>query len=375
MNGAERLTARQRAELVDDDPIDDRSSYLPVDLSRVDPKDVPPPTILESTDGAAHFYKGRTNMLMAESEAGKTWLAYHAGVQVLDAGGRLLVIDYEDEAATFKGRMLALGVLREVLDDPSRVVYVRPDEPLQDHRSGNPTRAGADLERLLGERFDLAIIDGVTDAMTMEGLDPVSNADISHWHRLVPKAVALRTGAAALMLDHYAKQTSDRRYALGGQHKRNMISGASYGLDVTEPIGRGKTGGGRVIVGKDRPGYVRGRATKVDKELVVSTYTVSHDETTGRVSVHVDPFLGGGQSDEDRDTGRNMDMVKRMHEALRAAGVSLSGRGWKGMVTGNDGSKAAAIDWLKGHGYVLVETAGRSHMHRPNPAKPADWLL
>lgn len=355
-----------------DDPEHDGSSYRPVCMAKVKAGDVAPPSVLFGIDDLALFYPGRTNMLMAESEAGKTWLALHAAKQVIDSGGRVLVLDYEDEGATFKARMLALGVSESVIDDESRVVYVRPDGPLQDHRNGKATLEGVDFGALLEERFDLAIIDGVTDAMQLEGFDPNSNAELAIWNRMVPKRLALQTGAATVMLDHYGKIVGDPRYAIGGQHKRGMITGASYGLEVTEPIGRGKSGGGRFIVGKDRPGYVRGRSTKIDRGmLVAAAYSVDHDELTGRVLVRVEPFMSAAtHSDE---LAVDMALVKALHAALEQAGVALSGRGWKGSVRGKDDRKQGAMDWLIGKGYVLKERVGRSDLHRPNPSKPKDW--
>ena len=346
------------------------STYQPITLADIDPGDVPPPTILIALDGDALFYAGRTNMLMGESESGKTWLALYAARQVIETGGRVLVLDYEDEAATFKGRMLALGVAETAINNPAQVTYIRPEEPLR-AKDGRHTRAGVHFDLACAEQYDLAIVDGVTDAMVMEGFDPINNAEISEWNQLVPKAIALRTGAATVMLDHYGKSVSDRRYAIGGQHKRSMITGASYGLEVTEPIGRGKSGGGRLIVGKDRPGYVRGRATKVDKDLVAASYSVAHDPTTGRVLVAVEPVLT--LIDRASEMAIDMGLVRALHASLIEAGVPLSGRAWKESVNGKDGRKQAAMEWLVGRGFVLKSKHGRADTHIPNPAKPRDW--
>jgi hypothetical protein len=66
------------------------------------------------------------------------------------------------------------------------LVYVHPDEPPFD-RQGNPTYAMEDLtEHLDSYRFTLCVIDGVTEAMTTEGLDLLSNADIATWSSPLP---------------------------------------------------------------------------------------------------------------------------------------------------------------------------------------------
>ncbi len=287
-----------------------------------------------------------------------------------DAGGRVLLIDYEDEAATFKSRMLTLGVDVAVINDPQRVTYIRPEDPLRG-RDDKHTNAGRDFDAICADTYDLAIIDGVTDAMVMEGFDPKSNAEVSEWNRLVPKAVAARTGAATVMIDHYGKGVADRRYAIGAQHKRNMITGASYGLEVTEAIGRGKPGGGRLIVGKDRPGYVRGWSVKADKDLIAAVYTVTPDPLTGRVVVTVEPPFG--LLDRAAAPVIDMRLAGALHQALIVAGVPMSGNGWKETVGGRDGKKVAAMEWLTGKGHVLKTKVGQTNWHTPNPDLPLTW--
>ena len=48
----------------------------------------------------------------------------------MELGEGVLFIDYEDEAATFVERLLAIGVPGEVIADRSRVAYIRPNGDL-----------------------------------------------------------------------------------------------------------------------------------------------------------------------------------------------------------------------------------------------------
>jgi len=68
--------------------------------------------------------------------------------------------------------------------------------------------------------YGLAVIDGVTDSMGLFGLFGKDADDVARWHRTLPKAVASKTGAAVVCVDHVAKDSQTRgRFALGSQHK------------------------------------------------------------------------------------------------------------------------------------------------------------
>lgn len=236
------------------------STWRPVDLTdALSGADVPPPSELRRSDGIHLLYAGRTHAMAGEPESCKSWAAMVAAVQVLDKGRDVLWIDFEDDARGVVPRLLAMGVER--LDIRERFVYVRPEEPLRT-RDGRWTPGGVDLDALLPIRpWALIVIDGVTEAMSTEGLDLMSNADIANWTRLLPKRCAA-TGAAVVMLDHVPKATDNRgRYSIGGQHKLAGITGAQYIFEVERPFSRAKsepvTGIIKIVVVKDRPGHVR----------------------------------------------------------------------------------------------------------------------
>ena len=103
----------------------------------------------------------------------------------------------------------------------------------------------------------LVILDGVTEAMTLFGLEIKDNRDAARFARSLSKWLA-GYGAAVVEIDHVVKNAETRgRYAIGGVHKLNAITGAAYTLDNRTPFGIGRTGKSAVMISKDRPGQLR----------------------------------------------------------------------------------------------------------------------
>jgi hypothetical protein len=229
-----------------------RRSWQPVDLGPVlDGTYQPPmPTVGERDDGVGLFYPGRKHTVASESEAGKTWYALHAAVVELDRGSAVVYVDFEDDEGGIVGRLLALQVRPDVIRE--RFVYLRPEGPVYDvvNRS--------DLAQALGDlEPTFVVIDGVTEGMTLHGLDPLSNKDAATFGRMLPGWIAAQ-GPAVASLDHLTKSSDGRgRYALGAVHKLNGLDGAAYLLDNRRPFGIGLTGRSTVKLAKDRPGQLR----------------------------------------------------------------------------------------------------------------------
>jgi hypothetical protein len=256
------------------------TSWAPVDLGPIldGTEPDPPPSILTRTDGRALLYPGRVHALFGEPEACKGWLALAATAEVLKAGERVLYVDFEDTPASIAGRLKALGVPLDAIRE--RFVYVRPDEPL-----GNT--GGADLDAA-AVGVSLAVLDGITEALTMHGLDLASNTDVAAWLELLPRPLA-RTGAAVLTIDHVVKDRENRgRYAIGAQHKLAGVD-CAYSAQVIEPFGRGRDGRVKVTVTKDRPGHVRSFA---EEGRAAEVRLCSHDDGTVTVTL-VSPEAGG----------------------------------------------------------------------------------
>jgi hypothetical protein len=264
------------------------STWEPQDLTdALSGADVPPPEVFRREDGLALLYAGKTHAFIGESESGKTWAAMIAAAEVLAEDGMVLWVDYEDEARTVVQRLLALGVTPDAIR--AGLHYVRPEEPLM---VGDKYTTGASaLDHLLATNtYRLAVVDGVTEGMAVEGLDPLGTQDFATWkQRLLRRLV--NAGPAVVFIDHVPKSADNRgRYALGSQHKISGLSGAAYVFEVRKALGRSVkepvTGVVSVSVSKDRPGHVRAKATTSDQVAPIATLELTaypDGGTTGRL--------------------------------------------------------------------------------------------
>lgn len=211
----------------------------------------PPPDVLVRNDGHGLFYRGKVNGLIGESESGKTWVALHAAHQEAAAGGRVLVLDFEDTARTVRERLALLGCTSEAM---ARVWYANPDQSLDVVATGDLAATLATIGPTL------IVLDGYNAAMTLLGLDLNSNTDATEFVQKLLRPLA-NTDAAVVTVDHVPKNAEARgKGGIGAQAKRAMTSGCTLRVEVAEPFGRGQDGRLKLYVDKDRPGLVRGNS-------------------------------------------------------------------------------------------------------------------
>jgi hypothetical protein len=244
-----------------------RNSWAAVDITPVlDGLWKPPqPTVGRRSDGKGLFYPGKCHTAIGETESGKTWLALGAAYEEMKRGNHVLYLDFEDDEGTVVSRLLTIAVSQDDISRrdliAQRFHYVRPETPLDDDNI-------AALRNLVQEsRPTLAILDGITEAMTMHGLNPLDNVDAAKFGRILPRRLAA-TGAAVVSLDHVTKDRTGRsRYAIGAVHKLNALDGAGYILENIAPFGVGEKGRSVVRIAKDRPGQLRRHAIPERNEL------------------------------------------------------------------------------------------------------------
>ncbi len=314
------------------------------------------PELLARTDGVCLLYAGRVHSFHGESESGKSWASLVAAAAELIDGGQVLMLDYESDAATVVGRLLALGVdpgsIRDGFD------YRRPDTA----PDANPAESAA-FDGLLAQRYDLVILDGVTEALATVGVSSIDNDEVTTWVRQIPRAVAVRTGAAVVLVDHVTKSSDDRgRFAMGAQAKMAALDGAAYVVEVVEPIGAGMRGRLALRVGKDRPGGVRPHAgpwRKGDRTQEAAVITL--DSTVpGRTVATVDPprtpSAPPGQHDGQHGGSpwRPTFLMEKVSQLLEDGGPT-SGRGVLDGVRGRDDNVRAAIAALIDGKYVSAD--------------------
>lgn len=332
------------------------TSWRPVDLSAVLAAgyEPPRPTVGRRSDGRGILYRGRSHSLTGESEAGKSWVSQHLGVQELDAGQAVIYLDFEDDAGSVAARFLTLGCYRERLT--SHFAYISPHEPLSSPGALDELRAAVrDL------RPSLVILDGVTEALSLHGLSSLDNDDVARFGRMLTRPLT-EAGAAVLSLDHVTKDRENRgRYAIGGVHKLNGLNGAAFTLENVQRFGDRLPGRSRLLIAKDRPGQLRPHALPGagDRwwyaDFTLNTAEAMPAELVAPVE-HTEPF-------------RPTVLMAKVSAAIIAAPHPLSSNDVAARVTGKATAIRTALAALVDEGYVLV-TEGPRHSRLHSPIKP-----
>lgn len=326
----------------------------------------PQPTVGRRDDGVGLFYPGRMNSVASESEAGKTWFALIACLQEINDGNHVLYLDFEDDAGGVVGRLLCLGA--RPADVLERFHYVRPENTPSDIDL-------LDLATVLEHSPTLAIVDGVTEGMSLFGLELKDNTDIAKFGRTLLRPL-MNSGAAVVTLDHVVKSSENRgRYSLGGVHKLNGLNGVMYMLENRNPFGIGVTGRSTIRVAKDRPGQIRRNGLSHSSglhwyaDLVVKSETQEYAEAHLYAPIQRDEE--GRQEDEER---KRLDGIKRkVLEALKRAKDPVTGKGIEDRVTGRAIDVRRAVAELVDSGQIEALPGPRnSTLHSlPSPSQNA----
>lgn len=312
------------------------------------------PTVMRRTDGVFLLYPGKVHSFQGESESGKSMLAQAETARQLALGKPCLYIDFESDAATIVDRLLKLGAPPEAIRE--RLHYVNPD--IRPEVSAEERIA---WETLLRNQYTLAVIDGVTEAFAVFGVKSVDNDEVTAWGRTVPRQLAVRTGAAVVVIDHVTKAIEGRgRFALGAQAKLSILTGASYTVEVLQPIGVGMLGRLSLRVGKDRPGRVRphsGTWRKSDRTQPAAVAVI--DSTDPERIVYA---LYPGEH-EQVEYDAQSDLMERLSKALEDSPKTLSFNSLSGLVSGRRESKKDALARLIEQGYAEATPGAGNTMH------------
>ena len=310
------------------DPLDARpSSWSPVDLEPylTGKLKVPDPEVCRRNDGACLMYRGRVNMLFGSSESAKSWIAMAICLQEIEAGGRALYLDFEDEPVQTLNRLRLLGAVDD--DLRAQFSYIRPEGPLADMQRNKwgkdqPTKSGEFAQ----DQFDMAlqsldpdiiVADGMTALYGLHGLDAndaVSTDVITSWL----KRLTRNGRSTVIIIDHQAKSAEKGSMPLGSQHKVAMVQGTLLQVwPIKQPM-PGDVGEMELVVLKDRPGQVRAHSQKTGgrgKAQVAGVVTLD-SRTGGRSSLVITPPRrtpsgGGGVLNAD---GEDVNDVERRVE-------------------------------------------------------------
>jgi hypothetical protein len=308
----------------------------------------PQPTVGRRTDGKGLFYPGKCHTVIGETEAGKSWFALSVAYEEMKLGNHVIYIDFEDDEGGVVGRLLTIAVSQEDISRrdliAQRFHYVRPDAPLNDQN----IRA---LQDLMGDhRPTLAILDGITEAMTMHDLNPLDNVDAALFGRKLPRPLAT-FGAAVVSLDHVVKDKEGRgRYAIGAVHKLNALDGAAYILENRQPFGVGVVGRSTVRIAKDRPAQLRKNALSSGEGLhwYGDLVLASKDEDLADMAIFP-PIERDGND-------RPIDLMVKISELLAKYDDGLSQKRVRAGVSGKTDRIIRALDLLILDGYVSDKT-------------------
>lgn len=342
----------------DEDPDEDdeepEQSWRPQNLDAIldGSYEAPQPTVGARADGTGLFYPGRMHSIVGESEGGKTWFALMAILHEIRQGNGCMFVDFEDDAPGVVGRLLAMGATPAQIR--GHFAYIRPESGVQIMENRKM------FFQALGDlRPVLVAVDGVTEGMSMHGLELKDNTDVAKFSRWLLRPAA-KQGAAVTTLDHVVKDKESRgRYAIGGVHKLNGLNGAMYVLENRQPFGIGVTGISTVRLAKDRPGQLRrhGLPHSSGMHWFGDLSLVSRDETDGRVTLSV-PVDGAAA---DRPTG----LMHKLSDILQRSGTALSKNEIEDRAGANRMEVRRALAALVDGEYVDVEDGPRgARLHR-----------
>lgn len=197
---------------------------------------------LTNTGGV--FYRGKVNEVHGPSESGKTMFVLAVAAQEIEAERHVIMVDYEDDGRAIVNRLrFVFGMKRERIEKYFH--YFRPDVPF--------TESGFEHITGIGD-VSMAIIDAVTESMSVSGLDGRNENEVAQWYNEFPKRLA-KTGMGVVLIDHTPQGDHNRQ--IGSQHKKSAVDGVSYTAEPVYPFVKGQLGHLRIRVAKDKIGSVR----------------------------------------------------------------------------------------------------------------------
>lgn len=301
----------------------------------------PQATLVRRRDGKNLLYPGAIHSVSGEPGSGKSWFALVAVAQEITEGRNVLYVDFEDRPQTLIARLRSLECTDEQIT--THVRYIRP------HVALDPAAATRLDQHANGTT--LAIVDGITEAMTLHGLSLMDNEDVARWLALIPHRLA-NQGPAVLQIDHVVKNSDTRgRYAIGGQHKLAGITGAAYKLLTVRSFGRDTHGHAKLVLDKDRHGDIGPNGATVAE--------LHMDATDLRENAPIRAWIDHPTQSTDEDGHfRPTVLMKRVSDFLTKSN-GASGNAITSAVRGKRESVLDAIAALVSEGHIRVEPGPR----------------
>jgi hypothetical protein len=231
-------------------------------------------------DGVQLMYPAMWHTGIGLTTAGKTSFALWHVKAVLDAGGHVVYIHFEE--ATPNGiihRLKGLGVEVEVIRKQFHFGNIDTAWKLGE--------MAAELIRL-NQTPTLAVLDGINAACGMQGWQVKEPESVGEYRAMFVHPLT-STGCTVLSLGHPPKdmKRQDESYSYGAAGWLNDVDGASYWLTANKesPITKGDIGFSNVCLVKDRYGEVQRHGVLNPKEMAqwyIGAFTVIDNNTGGR---------------------------------------------------------------------------------------------
>lgn len=322
------------------DPEIERSTWWPAEnVAKADELVPPsPPSVVTRTDGLGLFYPGTVNGVHGESGDGKSWLMQAGCLQEMQAQRHVWYLDFESRYDEVTQRMLDLGGDWDAIRPFWH--YSAPAEPLV--VKDKWTRGGIDLvEGLETLNLSFVVVDGVTEAMDLHGLNPLDNGDYAKFRRMLLTRIADH-GPCCATVDHVNKDPDTRNnQAMGAQHKRAGMTGAAYGVTVSTSFARGKDGMLKLTCAKDRNGFWPKGKT------VAEAHALAGEDGALTIEFRL-PSLPKSEDGSFRPTY----IMERVSMYLETCPDGASKRNVRAEVTGKNPVIDKALDVLAVEGYI-----------------------
>lgn len=301
-------------------------TWTAVDVIGLGDQPPEPPTIADL------FYAGKRHVVSGESEAGKTWLLLAATADELQAEHGVIWVDTDDMGpAAVLERLRCFGVADDKIRD--LFAYMRPAEPLADVSRRHVTDLLATL------KVRLVALDAFNASLTLHGYDPSSTAEVEQFYRRVVDPFC-EQGAAVVLPDHVVKKPGERgKYSYGSERKH---SGAQVhiGMQTIDVFGRGRTGRAKLVVHKDRPGFL--------ERPSAGLFVLTSDADSGRCTWE----LEAARDVSDEGVFRPTALMERVSRYLYVANEPRSRNQIEQDVKGKGAYVRQAIDVLLTEGFA-----------------------
>ena len=291
----------------------------------------PLPAVVERNDGETVLYSGKLNWVFGLPGSGKSWVSLIAIDFAVARGGNVLIMDFEDSAATFQRRAALVGFSPAVHPDNFR--YARPG------LADAPT-AVKEAQAWLADAPDGTHSLVVIDAAESSGC-PSDGADVNPW--LAKMVTPWRdVGAGVLVVDHIPKRSEDRPNGpIGSQRKLAAVDGAALAISGL-PWTKAKGGYITLKNHKDRGGDLPAPVGKA-VAVIEGAWSGTGDTRGFRYTI--------AAPTEQEDTGSMANLILDAVVNAGPDGVSSLKR-LRGLVQGKNGPKDAAIEELINAGHM-----------------------